>query len=132
MSGRVDIMFDTVPAALAHIRSGKLKALATTGAGRAPQLPEVPTLGEAAMPGFEASTWGVVIGPAGLPPALLAKLSADCAEALRQHAVAERHAALGAAIGTSSPEETRAFVRAELGKWGDAARKAGIEPQAMG
>ncbi|MFC4168113.1 tripartite tricarboxylate transporter substrate binding protein [Teichococcus aestuarii] len=132
MSGRVDIMFDTVPAALGHIRAGKLKALATTGAERAPQLPDVPTIGEAAMPGFEASTWGMVIAPAKLPPAVLAKLSADCAEAVRQPPVVERHAALGAAIQTSAPEETRAFVQAEMEKWGEAARRAGIQPQTVG
>src|SRR3712207_5205747 len=71
MAGRVDTMFDTVPAALPHIQSGALKALATTGAARAPQLPDTPTMAEAFMPDFEASTWGMVIAPANLPPPLL-------------------------------------------------------------
>ena len=129
MSGRVDIMFDTVPAVLPHIQSGKLKALATTGARRAPQLPEVPTVAEAGMPGFEAATWGMVIAPAGLPEALLARLAADCTAALRQPAVVERHRALGAEVVTSDPVAMRRMVQAELDKWGDAARKAGITPQ---
>ncbi|MDI3309469.1 MAG: tripartite tricarboxylate transporter substrate binding protein [Acetobacteraceae bacterium] len=129
IAGRVDIMFDTVPAALPHIQSGALKALATTGAKRAPQLPDVPTIGEAFMPGFEASTWGMVIAPAGVPEALLRKLNADCVAALRRPEVVEKHRTLGAEITTSTPEEMRRLCQAEMEKWGEAARKAGIQPQ---
>lgn len=129
MAGRVDIMFDTVPAALPHIQSGALKALATTGATRAPQLPDVPTIGEAFLPGFEASTWGMVIAPAGLPAPTLAKLNADLNTALRRPEVTERHRTLGAEVTTASPEETRGFVQAELEKWSAAARAAGVQPQ---
>ncbi|MBB5693092.1 tripartite tricarboxylate transporter substrate-binding protein [Muricoccus pecuniae] len=132
MAGRVDIMFDTVPAALAHIQSGNFKAIATTGAARAPQLPDVPTVGEAFMPGFEASTWGMVMGPANIPAPVLAKLSADCGAAVMLPDVVARHATLGAEVVRSTPEETRRFVQAELEKWGDAARKAGIQPQSAG
>ena len=132
MAGRVNIMFDTVPAALAHIQSGAFKALATTGAARAPQLPDVPTLGEAFMPGFEASTWGMVIGPANIPGPLLAKLSTDCGTAVMRPDIVARHATLGAEVMRSTPEETRRFVEAEMGKWGEAARRAGIQPQAAG
>lgn len=129
IAGRVDIMFDTVPAALPHIQSGALKALATTGARRAPQLPDVPTIGEAFMPGFEASTWGMVIAPAGVPDALLHRLNADCVAALRRPEVVEKHRSLGAEITTGTPEEMRRLCQAELEKWGEAARKAGIRPQ---
>jgi tripartite-type tricarboxylate transporter receptor subunit TctC len=128
MAGRVDIMFDTVPAALPHITSGAFKALATTGAKRAPQLPDVPTVGET-LQGFEASTWGMVIAPAGLPAPVLAKLNADCVAALKRPEVVEKHRTLGAEVVTSTPEEIRAFTEAEMRKWGEAARKAGIEPQ---
>ncbi len=129
IAGRVDIMFDTVPAALPHIQAGTLKALATTGARRAPQLPDTPTIGEAFLPGFEAATWGMVIGPANIPEPLLAKLSADCAAAVKRPEVVERHRVLGAEVVTSSPAELRRFVQAELDKWGEAARQAGIRPQ---
>ena len=131
MSGRVDIMFDTVPAALPHIQSGNLKALATTGAQRAPQLPDVPTIGESFLPGFEASTWGMVIAPTNLPPAILAMLNEGCVAALRRPEVVERHRTLGAEVRTSTPEEVRAFVQAEMDKWLDTARKAGIQPQGV-
>jgi tripartite-type tricarboxylate transporter receptor subunit TctC len=129
IANRVNIMFDTVPAALPHIQAGTLKALATTGARRSPQLPDVPTIGEAFLPGFEASTWGMVIGPAGLPAPILAKLNADIRAALQVPSVVERHKTLGAEIVSNTPEEMRAFTAAEMKKWGDAARAAGIQPQ---
>ncbi|MBC7434056.1 MAG: tripartite tricarboxylate transporter substrate binding protein [Rubritepida sp.] len=131
ISGRVDIMFDTVPAALPHIQSGSLKALATTGPTRSPQLPEVPTMAEALLPGFEASTWGMVIGPAGMADELAATMTRDIHAALRNPVVLDRHRVLGAEVVSSSPAETRDFVRAEMAKWGETARRAGIEPQAV-
>jgi tripartite-type tricarboxylate transporter receptor subunit TctC len=131
MAGRVDIMFDTVPAALPHIQSGALKALATTGAARAPQLPDVPTIGES-MAGFEASTWGMVIAPANLPRPLLDRLHREVAAAVTRPDVVQRHRTLGAEVVTSEPDETRSFVAAELEKWGAAARAAGVQPQNAG
>ncbi|RVT95878.1 tripartite tricarboxylate transporter substrate binding protein [Rhodovarius crocodyli] len=131
IAGRVDIMFDTVPAALPHIQSGALKAMATTGAARSPQLPDVPTMAEALLPGFEASTWGMVMGPGNMNEDLASAQSRDVAAALRMPAVVERHRVLGAEIVSSTPAETRDFVRAEMTKWGETARRAGIEPQAL-
>ena len=129
IANRVNIMFDTVPAALPHIQAGTLKAIATTGARRSAQLPDVPTIGEAFLPGFEASTWGMVIGPAGIPAPVLAKINADIRAALQVPSVVERHKTLGADIVSNTPDEMRAFVEAEMKKWGDAARAAGIQPQ---
>ena len=129
IANRVNIMFDTVPAALPHIQAGTLKAIATTGARRSAQLPDVPTIGEAFLPGFEASTWGMVIGPAGIPAPVLAKINADIRAALQVPSVVERHKTLGAEIVSNTPEEMRAFTEAEMKKWGDAARAAGIQPQ---
>ncbi len=131
IAGRVNVMFDTVPAALAHIQAGTLKALATTGATRAPQLPDVPTLGEF-LPGFEASTWGMVIGPANIPAPILTRLVAEIQAALRREDVLARHRSLGAEVVTSTPEQSRDFAQAEMEKWGAAARAAGITPQNAG
>lgn len=131
IAGRVDIMFDTVPAALPHIQAGTLKALATTGGTRAPQLPDVPTLGET-MNGFEASTWGMVMGPANLPAAVLARLHREVTGAVLRPEIVARHRQLGAEVVTSNPDETRSFVQAEMEKWGAAARAAGVQPQNAG
>ncbi|WP_431302812.1 tripartite tricarboxylate transporter substrate-binding protein [Sediminicoccus sp. BL-A-41-H5] len=131
IAGRVDVMFDTVPAALPHIQAGTLKALATTGATRAPQLPDTPTLGEF-LPGFEASTWGMVIGPANIPAPILTRLVSEVHSALRREDVLARHRTLGAEVVTSTPEQSRDFVQAEMEKWGAAARAAGITPQNAG
>jgi tripartite-type tricarboxylate transporter receptor subunit TctC len=131
MAGRVDVMFDTVPAALAHIQSGSLKALATTGATRAPQLPDVPTMGEF-LPGFEASTWGMVIGPANMPEPVVTRLHREIVAALNRPDVLERHKTLGAEVATLTPEQSRDFTISEMEKWGAAARAAGIQPQNAG
>lgn len=129
IANRVNIMFDTVPAALPHIQSGALKALATTGARRSPQLPNVPTMAEALLPGFEASTWGMIIAPANLPAPVLAKLNTDIRAALRNQTVVDRHVTLGAEIVSNDPDSMRSFVQAEMEKWVTAARAAGIQPQ---
>jgi tripartite-type tricarboxylate transporter receptor subunit TctC len=129
IANRVNIMFDTVPAALPHIQSGALKALATTGARRSPQLPDVPTMAEALLPGFEASTWGMIIAPANLPAPVLAKLNTDIRAALRNQTVVDRHQTLGAEIVSNDPDTMRSFVQSEMEKWVAAARAAGIQPQ---
>ena len=92
----------------------------------------MPTIGEAFLLGFEASTWGMVIAPANLPAAVLARLHADVVAAVRRPDVVARHSALGAEVVTSNPDETRSFVQAELEKWGVAARAAGVQPQNAG
>ncbi|WP_207537944.1 tripartite tricarboxylate transporter substrate binding protein [Sabulicella rubraurantiaca] len=132
IAGRTDIMFDTVPAALPHIQAGTLKALATTGAARAPQLPDVPTMAEALLPGFEASTWGMVIGPARMPRPVLDRLHGTIVTALQRPEVVARHRTLGAEVVHSTPEEARDFVQSEMEKWGAAARAAGIQPGQAG
>nr|WP_314075825.1 tripartite tricarboxylate transporter substrate-binding protein [uncultured Roseococcus sp.] len=132
ISGRVDVMFDTVSAALPHIQSGALKALATTGATRSALLPDVPTLGEAFMPGFEATTWGMVLAPAGLPVPVVTRLHREIVAALQRPEVVDRHRILGAEVSTLTPEQSRDFTQSEMEKWGAAARAAGIEPQNAG
>ncbi len=129
IANRVNIMFDTVPAALPHIQSGALKALATTGTRRSPQLPDVPTMAEALLPGFEASTWGMIIAPANLPAPVLVKLNTDIRAALRNPTVVDRHRTLGAEIVSNDPDTMRSFVQSEMEKWVPAARAAGIQPQ---
>ncbi|WP_424814218.1 tripartite tricarboxylate transporter substrate-binding protein [Roseococcus sp. YIM B11640] len=131
IAGRVDVMFDTVPAALPHIQAGTLKALATTGAQRAPQLPDTPTMAEF-LPGFEASTWGMIIGPANIPEPIVTRMHREAVAALSRPEVLDRHRTLGAEVATLTPEQSRDFAISEMEKWGAAARAAGIQPQNAG
>lgn len=129
MSGRVDVMFDTLPAVLEHVRTGNLKALAITVPARSPLLPQVPTIGEGGFPDFEASSWGAIIAPSGLPPAISNKISADIVAQLRTPDMQQRMTALGAAVRGTNVEEAQAFVRQEAAKWSDVATRVGIERQ---
>ncbi|WP_426960125.1 tripartite tricarboxylate transporter substrate binding protein [Muricoccus radiodurans] len=129
MAGRVDVMFDTMAAVLGHIRGGKLKALAISTAARSPLLPDVPTVAESGLPGFEASSWGVILAPSGLPEPVAAKISADINLQLRTAEVQERMVALGAEVRGTSVEEAQTFVRDEVAKWPEVAARVGIERQ---
>ncbi|MDQ1077800.1 tripartite tricarboxylate transporter substrate binding protein [Pseudoroseomonas cervicalis] len=129
IGGRVDLMFDTLPAVLGHVQTGKLRAIATTAAQRLPMFPDLPTVAEGGFDGFEASTWGAIIGPAGLPGPVAAKIATDAAAQLRQASVQERMAALGATPVGTGPEAAQGFVRAEVEKWQAVVTQAGIQKQ---
>jgi tripartite-type tricarboxylate transporter receptor subunit TctC len=121
IGGRIDV--------IGHVQSGKLKALATTAAQRLPILPDLPTVAESGFPGFEASTWGAIIGPAGLPGSVVTKIATDSIAQLQVPSIQERMAALGATPVGSKPEDAQAFVRAEVAKWQAVVTQAGIEKQ---
>lgn len=129
ITGRVGIMFDTVPAVLPHLHSGKLKALAGTGATRSSLLPEVPTLGANLLPDYEASSWGKLIGPARLPPTVTRRIATDVIAVLQRPEMRERLRQMGAEVVANSLEEADRFVAAEITKWGEVVRAAGILPQ---
>lgn len=113
MTGRIAMHVINIQVALQHIRSGKLVALAVTGPVRAADLPEVPTVAEAGYPAVEQAPWTALIGPAGLPPAVVARLSAALADVLADAELKRRFAALGQDIVARKPEDTRRFVAAE-------------------
>lgn len=118
IAGNMNVMFDNLPSALPHIKSGRLKALAVTSRTRSPALPSVPTIEEAAgLKGFDASSWFGLFAPAGTPRAIVDKIQADVAKALAQPDVRERFVAQGADPGGNTPEQFAAFIRAETEKW---------------
>ncbi len=129
MSGRVDIMFDTLPAVLGYIRDGKLKALATGASTRTSLLPDLPTVSESGLPGYEATSWGIFFGPAGIPAPVLQQINADMVAALKEPQIRERMTSLGAEVIGSDVATAQAFVRAEVEKWSDVAAKIGLEKQ---
>jgi tripartite-type tricarboxylate transporter receptor subunit TctC len=118
IAGNMNVMFDNLPSALPHIKSGRLKALAVTSRTRSPALPDVPTIEEAAgLKGFDASSWFGLFAPAGTPRTIVDKIQADVAKALAQPEVRERFIAQGADPGGNTPDQFAAFIRAETDKW---------------
>jgi tripartite-type tricarboxylate transporter receptor subunit TctC len=126
IAGRVHLMFFTVSAALPYVKSGRLQALAIASAQRSPQLPDLATVHEAGLSGFEASTWFGVMVPATTSPKIVDRLHAGFTGALRAPDVRERLIAQGFELVGSSPREFGAYVRAEIPKWAAVMKAAGM------
>jgi tripartite-type tricarboxylate transporter receptor subunit TctC len=127
LGGQVNIMFDNIPSSLPHIKSGKLRAIGMTSAARSPILPDLPTLAEAGLPGFEASTITGLAVPAGTPPAVIQKLDAAVAKALTLPEVKTKFGDLGAEVVSMGGPEFSALMRSETAKWSKVARDAGVQ-----
>lgn len=127
IAGQVDFMFGTVAATYPHVSGGKLRALAVSAPERSKRLPEVPTVAEAAIPGYEAYEWNGVFLPAGVPAAVATKLQQALQEVLKEDEVKQRLADLGAQPIGSSPAEFAAFLKKEDAKWGEVVRKGNIK-----
>jgi tripartite-type tricarboxylate transporter receptor subunit TctC len=117
LAGTVQMMFDNLPTALPRAKNGQLKGLAVTSAKRNPLAPEIPTMDEAGVPGYEATAWFGVAAPAGTPKAVVDRLNMEFVKALRDPQNAQKLEALGLAMATDSPEGFAAFIAAESQKW---------------
>jgi tripartite-type tricarboxylate transporter receptor subunit TctC len=126
LGGQVETMIDQMSSSIEHIRGGRLKALAVTSLKRSPQLPNVPTLDELGVTGFEATTFSGLFAPTGTPPAVLEKLQIALKKALSIESVRERYRSMGVEMMDMSPADFAAFVRADLEKWRKVARDANI------
>jgi len=126
LGSQVESMVDQLTASIEHIRNGKLKALAVTSLARSPLLPNVPTLDEAGVKGYEAGTYTGIFAPASTPPAVVARLHAALRKALSNDAVKERYRAMGADVWEMRQEDFEAYVRADVEKWRKVARDANI------
>ena len=127
LGGQVQLMFDNLPSALPHIKAGKLRALAVTSAQRAPVLPDVPTIAEAALPGFEASSWFGVLAPAGTSPAIVVKLNAEIAKWLASPEAKEKLQSQGANAAGGPPENFAKHIAAETAKWAKVVKESGAK-----
>ncbi|TXL63748.1 Bug family tripartite tricarboxylate transporter substrate binding protein [Zeimonas arvi] len=127
IGGQVQMMFDTTSSSMPHIKSGKLRALAVMSPQRSPELPDVPTLAEAGLPGVEMTTWYGMFATGGTPPAVLAKLRAEFERAMALPEVAARLRSLGGEPGTLDVEGFAAFNRAEFERFGKLIRDAGVK-----
>jgi len=127
MAGQTAFAFVNTPLALPHVRSGKLKALAVTGARRSAATPEFPTMQEAGVPGFVVESWYGLMAPAGTPDAVIARLHKETLAVLATNEVREFFAKQGADVVTSSPAEFAAMVRTERARWADVIRTSGAK-----
>ncbi len=126
LSGEVQLMFSSMVAIVPHIKAGKLRALAVTGKKRSPLLPEVPTIAESGLPGYEAGSWYGILAPAGTPRDIVLKLNAEIVKVLKRPEVRERLANEGAEPIGGTPEEFAAHVKAELARMGKVIRDGRI------
>lgn len=127
IGNQVPIMFDNLPSSSSHIKAGTLRALAVTTAERAPSFPDVPTVAEAGIPGYETYTWNALFAPANTPQPVVARLNEAANKALKDPAVVERMKEFSATIVGSTPEELQAHVKAELAKWTPVVRDANVQ-----
>ena len=125
LGNQIGIMFDNMPSAIQHVRSGKLVPLAVTTAKRSPELPNVPTIAEAGVPGYEATSWFGMFAPAGTPAPVLAKLNAAIVKVLGQPDVKKKINEQGAEVYSETPEQFAAFIQAESVKWGKVVKESG-------
>jgi len=129
MGGQVQIMFDNIPSALPHIRSGKLKALATTGAKRAVALPDLPTIAEAGVAGYESGVWFGFVVPTGTPKDVIDKLNADTKKAMQLPEYQKRMTDLGYELMGTTPAEMGELLQAELKRWGPVVKASGAKAE---
>ena len=129
VAGRVPLMMCDLTAALPLVRAGKLKAFGVATATRSPQAPDIPTIAEAGLPGFAASSWFSIVAPAGTPRAAIDTLNRVMTAYLVRPEAAEKLSAAAMRPLTSTPEELARFIISERAKWADVAAAAGIEPQ---
>lgn len=129
LGGQVQLMFTDTVTALPHVKAGKLKALGITSGRRSALMPDVPTIAEAGVPGYELTGWLAVFAPAGTPEAVLGKIHAEIQRSLALPAVRERILQMGLDPWTGSRSDLGAMVRAEIPKWARIVKEAGIQPE---
>lgn len=127
MSGEIDFMFSSTSAAMAAVKSGRLRAVAVTGPKRLPLTPDIPTAVEAGVPGFVVTGWYLMMAPGGTPREILAKLNAEVVKAVHSPAVRDRFSTLGTEPVGSSLEDCAAFVRSEIQKWEKVVKASGAK-----
>ncbi len=127
LAGQIDVMFDNVPNVIGHVRAGKMKAIAVSTAQRSALAPEVPTVAEAGVPGYELSVWFGVLAPAGTPREIIARLNTEIVKVLNAPEVKDRFAKQGVEVRTSTPEQFGEFLRSEVGRWAKVVQDANIK-----
>ena len=125
LGNQIGIMFDNMPSAIQHVRAGKLVPIAVTTAKRSPELPDVPTIAEAGVPGYEATSWFGMFAVAGTPKPVLDKLHTALAKVLKQPDVQKKIGEQGGEVVVDTPEQFAAFIKTETAKWGKVVKESG-------
>jgi tripartite-type tricarboxylate transporter receptor subunit TctC len=129
LSGEIDVVFSDMAVVLPHVQANRLRALAVTGAKPTPLVPGLPTVAESGLPGFVMTSWWGVLGPAGLPQPVVARLNSELGRILKTAEVQKNFATLGVDATTSTPEEFSALIKTEVAKYGKLISEIGIEKQ---
>jgi tripartite-type tricarboxylate transporter receptor subunit TctC len=129
LGGQVQVMFDNVPNVLPHVKAGKLRALATSGSRRSPLAPDVPTVAEAGVPGYEVNVWFGLVAPAGTPREIVQKLNAEVLKILAMPDVRERFQSQGVEPVGSTPEQFGEHIRGQMAKWAKVVQDAGVKAE---
>ena len=127
MGGFVKVATPSIPGSLGHFRAGRLRPLAVTGAKRSPALPDIPTMAEAGVKGYDATTWYAVLAPAGVPAEIIAKINGDIAQALKDPALHAQISKRGIEPEVMTPEALRTFMDSEIEKWAKVIKAADIK-----
>ncbi|MET0164953.1 MAG: tripartite tricarboxylate transporter substrate binding protein [Vicinamibacterales bacterium] len=129
MGGQVDLMFDNIPNVLPHVKSGKLKMIAVTSPNRSPHVPDVPTVSESGVPGYEVSVWFGIAAPGGTPKPIITKLNAEIVKILNMPDVKQKFAAQGVDVIGSTPERFAVYIKEQMEEWGKVVKAAGVTPE---
>ena len=129
LAGRTAMIFDTITAVRGHVKAGTLRGIAVTTLKRASSMPELPTIAESGLPGYDASTWGGILAPARTPKPVVARLNGVINSALKQEDVRAKLAGAGIEIQGGTPEEFGDVIKNEIDKWGRIVKQAGIQPE---
>jgi tripartite-type tricarboxylate transporter receptor subunit TctC len=129
LGGQVGVMFDNVPNVLPHVKAGRLRGLATTGTKRAALAPDIPTVAEAGVPGYEVTVWFGLVAPAGTPREIVQKLNAEVVKILAMPDVRERFLAQGVEPVGSTPEQFGEHIRGQMAKWSKVVQDAGVKAE---
>ena len=129
LAGQVQVMFSGMSSVMPHLKAGKLRPLAVTGAQRSPAAPEVPTIAESGFPGFEATAWYGVLAPAGTPQRVVIRLHDEIVRVLKMPDVKERLENVGFELVGGTPEAFGAYIKTEIQKWAKVVKASGIKPE---
>ena len=129
MAGEVQLMFATLPGSIGQVKAGRIRAIAVTSAKRSIAAPDIPTVAESGVPGYEASSWFAFLAPAATPKPIVARLNAEALRALHRSDVSENLLRQGMDPAGSTPAEADAYLRSEIAKWTRVVKEAGIKAQ---